>query len=63
MAAKNCKSNLETRKINFRKIQYAGVVKLANTMDSKSIARKGLWVQVPPPALKKEYRINLTVLR
>ena len=31
---------------------YAGVVKLANTMDSKSIARKGLRVQVPPPAPK-----------
>ena len=28
----------------------AGVEKLANSMDSKSIARKGLRVRVPPPA-------------
>lgn len=36
----------------------AGVVKLANTMDSKSIARKGLWVQVPPPAQEEERITN-----
>ncbi len=30
--------------------QLAGVEKLANSMDSKSIALKGLRVRVPPPA-------------
>ena len=26
---------------------------MADAADSKSVARKGVWVQVPPPALQK----------
>ena len=26
---------------------------MADDADSKSVVRKGVWVQVPPPALKK----------
>jgi hypothetical protein len=28
----------------------AGVLKLADKIDSNSIAREGVWVQLPPPA-------------
>ena len=31
----------------------AGVAELADAMDSKSIARKGVGVRVPPPALAR----------
>jgi hypothetical protein len=27
---------------------------MADAADSKSVARKGVWVQVPPPALQKQ---------
>ena len=32
----------------------AGVSESADETDSKSVVRKGVWVQVPPPAPKKE---------
>ena len=31
-------------------ILHAGVSELADEADSKSVARRGVWVQVPPPA-------------
>jgi hypothetical protein len=31
----------------------AGVLELADETDSKSVVRKGVWVQVPPPAQKE----------
>ena len=42
----------------------AGVAELAYAMDSKSIARKGLWVRVPPPALPEtELRVRPAAAR
>ena len=35
------------------KILNAGVSELADETDSKSVIRKGVWVRVPPPALKR----------
>ena len=30
--------------------RFAGVLELADETDSKSVVRKDVWVQVPPPA-------------
>jgi hypothetical protein len=37
---------------------------MADAADSKSVARKGVWVQVPPPALqKRRERVGFTIVR
>ena len=38
----------------------AGVSESADETDSKSVIRKGVWVQVPPPAPKKSYHFDTT---
>ena len=39
------------RNVESRLSTSAGVAELADALDSKSSARKGVWVQVPPPVL------------
>ena len=34
----------------FESLTQAGVAELADATDSKSVARKGVWVRPPPPA-------------
>ncbi len=38
--------------------RFAGVLELADETDSKSVVRKDVWVQVPPPA-PNQYNPNL----
>ncbi len=35
---------------------------MADDADSKSVVRKGVWVQVPPPALKKRFNQSIEPL-
>ena len=34
---------------------------MADAADSKSVARKGVWVRLPPPAPSLEYHLTLTI--
>ena len=42
------------RRTRYNRVRtFAGVLELADETDSKSVAREGVWVRVPPPACMK----------